>query len=678
MRKRRKKFILKKKYKKYSLVLSIVFFALIAVNLYLIFLFPLNFSGLATSVTGQASFEILGVPTIYIFSPENITYNFSIGDPLFLDLNVSASSPVHDWMYTLYDEKHDEWVNNWTLFTPNMTIPVVRWGNHLFVNATGGSGLVGSADVMFFVYVPNSPPILYGFPDNLFVCEGNQTNLYFYAIDVDEDVLGGILNPTDPFYFLNLGQNRNRTDFQLFSDPLLVPLNTGALNYNVTMGVQDGEYSDSNWTNVTVIEMNNLPNMMYQEVETIWNKGENSTFFRQILVLDQETSEGWGNIQYGVSIRDPLGNPSFLFNISDNGVMNFTADENTTLGVYDVRVCINDTGITHPFEDIFLYCNQTGANNTFCSNFGLTVVETNRPPTITNYFPLNDSLAVSGGQLLYFNVTDYDPDYTIPDTFWYVDHTLREFDNASLEDEFFYTFPCGVGGEHHVKAEVTDGLLNDSVTWNITVRAVDCPSGSSSGGGGGGGGGGGASFCEPKWGCSSWNVCQNAKASLEAGILSGVKYRTIEKQCEEKELDEFYCGYQIRYCNDVNNCSNLLDKPEEIQYCIYTSNPSCNDGLLNCHDGSCELLIDCGGPCDACPTCSDNVKNQGEEGVDCGGPCPWKCIPEVPFFKRTNIIYGALILLLILIIFIIIKLVRVLKYKIEINRQNRKDQNTKL
>ena len=49
--------------------------------------------------------------------------------------------------------------------------------------------------------------------------------------------------------------------------------------------------------------------------------------------------------------------------------------------------------------------------------------------------------------------------------------------------------------------------------------------------------------------------------------------------------------------------------------------PSCFDGIQNCHHGSCEEGIDCGGPCLPCPSCFDGIQNQGEEGVDCGGPC---------------------------------------------------------
>jgi hypothetical protein len=53
---------------------------------------------------------------------------------------------------------------------------------------------------------------------------------------------------------------------------------------------------------------------------------------------------------------------------------------------------------------------------------------------------------------------------------------------------------------------------------------------------------------------------------------------------------------------------------------------SCSDFIKNCHSGSCEAGIDCGGPCSAvCSTCKDGVQNGNEEGVDCGGmcaPCP--------------------------------------------------------
>ena len=55
---------------------------------------------------------------------------------------------------------------------------------------------------------------------------------------------------------------------------------------------------------------------------------------------------------------------------------------------------------------------------------------------------------------------------------------------------------------------------------------------------------------------------------------------------------------------------------------VFKIKATCFDNLKNCHDGSCEEGIDCGGPCKPCPSCSDGIQNQGEEGIDCGGPCP--------------------------------------------------------
>jgi len=53
---------------------------------------------------------------------------------------------------------------------------------------------------------------------------------------------------------------------------------------------------------------------------------------------------------------------------------------------------------------------------------------------------------------------------------------------------------------------------------------------------------------------------------------------------------------------------------------------TCNDGIINCHDGACEEDVDCGGSCEPCSTCYDNIQNchggKCETGVDCGGPCP--------------------------------------------------------
>jgi len=173
---------------------------------------------------------------------------------------------------------------------------------------------------------------------------------------------------------------------------------------------------------------------------------------------------------------------------------------------------------------------------------------------------------------------------------------------------------CGQTGENQ----------SDCENFVLTIsQAVSSPSSSSVSSSGGGAG----ISCEPKWGCKDWGICQNAYSSLQSGILSGEEYRIAEAYCILNDwADEETCGFQYRECLDVNSCNNNLTLPLQLQACYYTENPSCSDGIKNCHDGSCEFLVDCGGTCNACPTCSDGRQNQGEEGIDCGGPCPNGCI----------------------------------------------------
>jgi len=71
-------------------------------------------------------------------------------------------------------------------------------------------------------------------------------------------------------------------------------------------------------------------------------------------------------------------------------------------------------------------------------------------------------------------------------------------------------------------------------------------------------------------------------------------------------------------------------------------------------------LIDCGGSCEACPTCSDGAQNQGEEGIDCGGSCPNNCVLEIP--KTIDVkIFSYILVGAILLSIIVVKLHQILK-----------------
>ena len=613
-------------------------------------------------------FGILGIMSIFleggnifinIHSPANTTYNFNIGDTYTLNLNVSASLFTPDsWWYTLTDLKHNIIINNSVSFTPNATFNAVRWSNNLTVYANNPANEeIYSSEIVFFVNVSNSNPIIGYIPNEILVCEKSflpefTLDSFFNVSDVDEDDLTVYISPQNPFYVTFFNRfNYTLTKYFIFSGILNKEnaggANAGSKTYSEIITVADDVSSDSKNVNITVIEVNNAPDITNIGVQTIWSKGDNSSFNYQVQVLDTEDgNQNSGNLNFSV-----IFSGQNLFNISSKGVINFTGNS-SYLGVHNISVCVKDFGIINPHENISL-CGQDGDSITSCNNFSLTITNKNRAPNITNYYPVNLSFDAGGYDTLYFNISEYDPDGTFPDVYWYVDDVLKEYDSGgSLTDDFSYIFGCGISGIHHVKASITDGELNDSVQWNVSVDIVECPLGVSPGVGVGGGGS--VVECIPKWACEEWPQCKNLRTGVGLVDISMEYEFLIRERCNVFNWSDNFCGYQIRECNDLNLCRSNLTKPGLIKECYYTENPTCEDNILNCHDNSCEVLVDCGGPCKTCETCSDGIKNQNEEGIDCGGSCPACKVAELPSLRQMIwFVYVFLIISVILLILII-------------------------
>jgi len=199
-------------------------------------------------------------------------------------------------------------------------------------------------------------------------------------------------------------------------------------------------------------------------------------------------------------------------------------------------------------------------------------------------------------------------------------------------------------GSHNLNVSVLDGEGGvDQQNVTITVLSLSSSTCSTSGpstepdAGGSGGG-----LCTEFWACGFWNECVNVEDAFSLGLLSEETYLDAQELCFFEDYSEEICGYQTKICDDVNACNNdpiVLPSPDSFQACYFVDGPSCSDGITNCHEGSCELLVDCGGPCSACATCSDGVQNQGESGVDCGGPCIYSCDPlTAPLVNRDSFV----------------------------------------
>lgn len=615
--------------------------------------------------SGLVKFFVGEVRTVSIYSPENKTYNFNVGDPYLIALNVSADfsvEAINGWKYSLYDLRHNVYTEEDTLFTPNSSINAVRWGNLLTVFAHEEDGPWWNASVIFYVNVSNSAPVLGNISDPILVCEGRSLSYNFNASDVDEDSLTGDISPKNPFYLNSLGKSGlNVSLFRIISGVLK---KAQVKNYAETISVVD-PYGlvDSAVANISVIEINNPPVMTGLGAQTVWLQGENSTFYYQMSVEDIEdgvTSDG--NFIFNLT----WGAAENLFDINSmTGVMNYSPVAGQEGKVYSLTVCVSDNALSNVHENISLCSPRDGELESVCDDFTLTVTNENRAPQIIDYTPTNVSFSVGGTTGSPFYVEVYDADGTIPDIDWYVDGALKEHNENMSSDNFNYTFGCGVSGKHYVEIITSDGLLSDSQRWNISINPVACPVSFP----GGGGGGGGSISCWENWVCDDWDVCQNTKRSFDAKILSPEDYISIKEKCAQIGYeDERFCGFQITYCFDLNYCNFSVParpKPLERRICYFTESPNCYDGITNCHDGACELLVDCGGPCTPCATCSDGKQNQGESDIDCGGPCPFMCPPEQPFYVVSNFLIVLSVLLIILILYIFYRVIK-------LARENRK------
>lgn len=652
---------------------SVAFFILL--NLLTSYFFELPFSYIL--LVGKSSYGTVQLiinsqnGSITIYSPVNDSYGFDIGDPYNISLNVSADFEATSWNYSLYDLRHGSWVYQDVGFTPNTTFLAVRWDNRLDVVATDGASKYAAASVTFFVSVPNSAPIIGRLDNPILVCENTQLDYKFNATDVDEDDLEGSLNQTNPFFIddgAQISDKPNTTTFTLFTGAILDYDNVG--NHSRIVYVSDGsseicctDYTDAH---ISVIEVNDEPVAENIPTQTVYFNGTGKSFVHQWNVTDEEDGTSSDeNLTFNISFS--VGS-LFLIN-ETTGLMNYTPypwDE----GAYTVTVCATDQALLDIHPNISVCTGQQATSNFVCDNFTLIVTDQNRAPNITDYYPLNLSFSVLGNTIFRFNASAVDPDGANPDIYWYVEGSQSQYNEGVNFSSFQYTFDCDFAGTRTILVNATDGDLDDSVTWTVEVLYDGCPPGGDqepppSGGGGGGGGGAGGDNCYENWICQGWSVCRNVEDFFVSGNLGLEDYTYLGEVCIQNQYLGRSCGYQEETCFDLSSCNNVIPKilkPSNKRSCYYTPDPSCFDEILNCHDGGCEVLTDCGGPCPACPTCTDGIRNQGESGIDCGGPCPFVCPYEEPKIKISFFWLWLLLLLLIILLFIIYKVLKLLGY----------------
>src|SRR3989344_3793131 len=138
---------------------------------------------LITSNEGSISLTILpNNLTIFVHSPENISYNFSRTDIFNISLNVSSIPEAESWWFSLEELLRQRAggvilggniIYSNVSFMPNITFVAKRFSNKISVYANDSFGNNDNEGVVFFVHVNNSAPTL-NLSGEIFACEGSS------------------------------------------------------------------------------------------------------------------------------------------------------------------------------------------------------------------------------------------------------------------------------------------------------------------------------------------------------------------------------------------------------------------------------------------------------------------------------------------------------------------------
>lgn len=308
------------------------------------------------------------------------------------------------------------------------------------------------------------------------------------------------------------------------------------------------------------------------------------------------------SLQFTLIDRAFSSSNNSLFNIGpDDGEISFTPD-NDDVGNYTVIIMVND-GVG---------CDNSQDSDTL----NLEIINVNDAPL----FILDiDDLSFS------------EEDEVIHA--FYLDNHFTDPDNDELNYSYSITnsdFSIQINnitGLVTVTAEACDTTAyvifsavdpyNETNSSNL-IR-LDCnietvpDEGGDGSGGGGGGGSGIQEICIPEYSCYDYYRCNISNVKVQKCVDTEGCENDIFLEVPCKYSEELFCNEtwnctewgpclpnrtQTRLCTDLNNCGLELNKPDLVQECEYIG--TCDDGIKNCHDGSCEEGVDCGGPCNPC------------------------------------------------------------------------------
>jgi len=239
----------------------------------------------------------------------------------------------------------------------------------LILDSPGVTGRAVTDTVNLSVTVGNRAPVLSDIDAIILACEGASFSYLFNATDIDGDTMTFSTTPiADPIYVRKNSESANSTGaLTAFGEIYYsVALNKAHVaTYERAISVSDGTTVDTGYTNITVIEINNAP-----DLTAIPDQGAtiDSVFAYQVVVSDiEDGNQTSGNLSFNVSFSG-----STLFSIGSTGAISFTPTS-AQAGGHTVSVCVTDLNLTSYHQNISVCGAGVATNRSTCDSFVLTI-----------------------------------------------------------------------------------------------------------------------------------------------------------------------------------------------------------------------------------------------------------------------------------------------------------------
>ncbi|MBS1266106.1 MAG: hypothetical protein MAG795_00071 [Candidatus Woesearchaeota archaeon] len=308
--------------------------------------------------------------------------------------------------------------------------------------------------IVEFVVTWNRPPIIYPIP----LLNATEDILFSYTI-----------NATDPDYD-SVNMSVNTTWFNISEGGLFeFTPNQSMLGYhNFSLNATD---NDGGWTYTTfVINITGVNDAPYFDPAlinySIWDNIYEDQLAEIIINVTDEEGDNLTFSRLFTTGSNLFNIYNYTYNFTKSqALINFTPGQ-TDIGNYTVNITVSDQdkSTTETINFTVLPINDAPQIVTFYP-YG-TPVSNITVFAWHNYtsFPNTTNINATENSTVLFNHTSTDEDNASLLYFWYLDENI-----VSTQSYWSYAINFSADGNHNITLRVSDGILNSSMNWNLTV-----------------------------------------------------------------------------------------------------------------------------------------------------------------------------------------------------------------